>query len=93
MNKVLQFVSFFASLQKSVQWAAVACTGSASPVSEPEAVATGQRGNCRRERIKHYINLLNFEVNMWPVATARGSDTAPPIVYLLFVQSPRRSKI
>ena len=40
--------------------------------------------------MKHSIILIYFELNIWPVATAPGSDRPLRLVYLLFVQSPER---
>jgi hypothetical protein len=53
--------------------AAWLCTKSASPISEPEAVATGSIPNLRS-----LATILGL--NIGPVATAPGSDTATPIV-------------
>src|SRR5712691_8057070 len=62
---------------------------SASPVSEPGAVATGQRRNIKKRRFYHRINLLNFRpLNIWPVATALGSDTATPTRLFTFCAKP-----
>ncbi len=45
------------------------CTKSASPVSEPGAVATGPILNA-------WPRATILRLNLWPVATAPGSDTA-----------------